>query len=369
MAEHEVKCDGTDVKWFFILLPFTLFLPLVFMQSQPQKFTIWMMSDPHVIADLPERRVLVEAFNQMESVDWDVALILGDFAAGGWPTQAECDEIQDQFSDALITSTHTISDVYVLAGNHDADTGMQWFINCLNPKSITGRTRPVTGWHDFYYFDQANIRLLMMSDKNDQARDVGGRGGEFNSARGGYPAGKMRGVTFDWFKAQVIDNPDKILIAAHHHMLRGTTTGTERWGGVYWGYHGYFREGWPECASFICFVGNEKNEGQPIIDFLNQNPGKLAMWLGGHTHLREPMEVKAGRSPIETTHGGTHFINAGALTGSWGAGVSMSTVLEFTQCSDQVRVRRFLHQEWNGAPVGFYAPAEMTLTLPRAYDC
>lgn len=315
------------------------------------------MGDPHLMTDRDrlDREVLVEVFEQGEAFAWDIALILGDFSAGEWPTQAECDEIARQFAAAFAASAHHRGQVYTIAGNHDADIGMVWFQTCLDPIGQTGRPYPVTGTFDHYTFETGNLRFLMMSDRNDVPRRFGGRGLETDPNRGGYPAGKMKPVTFEWLKGEVTSDTDNILIAAHHHMLFETTLATERWGGVYWRYHGAFvDEGFPECASYLCIIGPDKRPGA-IPAVLAANPGRVALWLGGHTHPRAPGDYTVNhhgvrRGVIEQAHGGTWFVNAAALTLGYAPGPSMSKLITFTDGSQIVIIQTIIHDPglWAG---------------------
>ena len=61
-----------------------------------------------------------------------------------------------------------------------------------------------------------NLLVLMMADRNDYAPPVGrivaGRG------RGGRPAGAVTLETFQWWRNQVEEHRDAIVLSAHHSV-------------------------------------------------------------------------------------------------------------------------------------------------------
>jgi hypothetical protein len=80
------------------------------------------------------------------------------------------------------------------------------------------------------------------------------------------------------------------------------------------------------------------------------------MWLGGHTHTA-PDDTYGGKSHIERRWG-TVFMNVAGLTKyqtAPGTGVPRSWLLTFTEGSDQVTVRCYLHGD-EYAPQGWYPP-------------
>ncbi|MGI9430089.1 MAG: hypothetical protein ACR2NM_15625 [Bythopirellula sp.] len=142
------------------------------------------------------------------------------------------------------------------------------------------------GAFERYRFDVGNIRFLMMSDVNEKSQ-AKGRG-----ELGGDPGGVVTQETFDWWVDQVEDNHrDKIIVSAHHYLLRDTTVATGEWEGMKrdrngrWetDYHGFYAEGTPQAASYLYWVGGLGGEGQ-FERWLDDNPGKVDFWLGGHTH-------------------------------------------------------------------------------------
>ncbi len=57
----------------------------------------------------------------------------------------------------------------------------------------------------------------MLADTNDVPTPVG-RGHSEAANSGGYPAGAVTRETFRWWKQQVLDNQDKIIVTVCHHV-------------------------------------------------------------------------------------------------------------------------------------------------------
>jgi hypothetical protein len=227
------------------------------------------------------------------------------------------------------------------------------------------RPYPVTGSWERYSFRVGNTLFLMMSDRNDLPPPVG------RGAVGGYPAGAVSGETFAWWRDQVADNPDAVIISAHHHMLRETTVGSGDWegyavdsdGNLVSVYHGYLADGGPEGASYLYFVDGVP-KAMAFERYLEAHPGAIDLWLGGHTHAHPDEEI-AGRSHVERRWGVT-FVNCGPLTRYHGAlrSVPMSRLFTFTDGSPLVRVQCYLHTDQLDEP-GFYEDAERLIVLGK----
>lgn len=87
------------------------------------------------------------------------------------------------------------------------------------------------------------------------------------------------------------------------------------------------------------------------------------MWLGGHTHTH-PDDTYGNKSHVETKWG-VHFVNVSALSRHHGQrNVPMSRLM--TLKGNQVRVQCYMHTG-QYAPQGWYAKAERTLKLPKAF--
>lgn len=355
----------------------------------PEVFNVWASSCSHVSKDLARgnRESLADAIRQSEqggaeggpAFDWDIAINVGDFSAEQTsPHDQEGKEVVRQFG-AL--QKHRREDFYCVAGNHDAsmadDPTQWWFRKWIDPTGENSeysgvdpakRPFPIQGTWERYAFRVGNLLFLMMSDRNDVGPPVGR--GEY----GGYPAGAVTEETFRWWQRMVEENPDAIIISAHHHMLKETTVASGPWegflkddaGGWVSHFHGYYPQGGPEGASYLYFVG-DRPDAQAFEGYLAEHPGAIDLWLGGHTHTY-PDDRTGGRSHVETKWD-THFVNVAALTRYHGKDTllrPMSRVLTFTQGSDQVRVQCYLHTS-DYAPQGWYPPARRVLKLSKPF--
>lgn len=374
-----------------------------------QTFKLWVFSDAHVATDkavaeairngmefippvgYPES--LANALRQSEkggklggpAFDWDIALDLGD-NAGLWdiPDDSQGVEVVRQYS---VLEKHKREDIYPIAGNHDASPGTTsaegglpdnwWFRKYVDPMGefsefskvdASKRPYPAEGTWERYTFKVGNVRFLMMSDRNDLPYPVGRR-----ETGGGSPAGAVTRDTFQWWKDLVEADPDEIKISCHHHMLRETTVasgdfeavsqypdGTYRHGR----YHGV--DGVPEGASYLYFLEDEP-KAQAFEHYLEEHPGAVDIWLGGHTHTH-PDDLKGGRSHIEKKWS-TNFVNCAQLSKfhSFVTCPPMSRYFTFTVGSPLVRVQCYLHDD-SHAPEGWYPPGERVLELGKPFE-
>jgi len=351
-------------------------------ESKP--FRLWATPDSHVDKDINPpsienaiaRESLAEAIRQSEGTnndrapafDWDIALHLGDFSATqGFPNDDVGEEVIRQFA---TLRKHRREQFYSLVGNHDAsgpnELTQWWFKKWVDPTGKntqfsgvdpTRRPYPVNGTWERYSFQVGNILFLMMGDRNDGGAPVG------RGERGGYPAGAVTGETFEWWKSMVENNQDKVIVSAHHHMLRETTVASGPWEGSR--YHGYFPDGGPKGASYLYFVDG-KPDAQAFEKYLAAYPGAIDLWLGGHTHAK-PDDTYGGRSHIEKKWGVT-FINVAALTLHHAATRSpKSRLLTLVPGSKEVKVQCYLHSD-HFAPRGWYKPAERIINLNKAFS-
>ncbi len=350
-------------------------------------FNLWACGCSHVHTDIRHgRESLAEAIRQSESggeqggppFDWDIMLHLGDLSGQqDSPQDEHGEEVVRQFA---AVERHQRENIYNLLGNHDAscpDEPTQWWFRKwvdpmgLNP-DVSGvhsdrRPFPTSGTWERYTISIGNMLILMLGDRNDGGPPAG------RAERGGYPAGKVTRETFEWWKDTVEANPSKIIVTCHHHMLRETTVASGPWEGVKGNYHGWFDEehhpelppGAPVGASHLYFVGDEP-DSSAFTDYLQEHPGAVDLWLGGHTHTH-PDDTYGGRSHIEQKWGVT-FINVAALTKYhvMSKAVPMSRLLSFEKGSDVVTVRCYLHTD-DYAPQGWYDKAQREAPLRTAF--
>ena len=347
--------------------------------AQPSRDTLnlWAFSDAHVGTDKRNgRESLVEAIRHAESdFDWEIALDMGDQSGGqAVPQDEEGEEVVRQFQ-AL--KKHRREDIYNVCGNHDR-SGLDepknwWWRKWVDPlgestkfSQVDPRRRKykTEGTWERYSFRVGNILFLMMSDINEPSQKVG------RGVLRGNPGGVVTGETFAWWKQMVESNRDKIIVSAHHYMLKNTTVASGEWEGMRkdengnWKahYHGYFPQGSPKGASYLYWV-DSKPDAQAFEKYLEANPGAVALWLGGHTHTN-PDDTYGGKSHIETKWG-VHFINVSAVSAYHGrTNIPMSRVL--TIQGNQVRVRCYLHTSRH-APQGWYPKVERTLSLGATF--
>lgn len=368
-------------------------------KAKSDTVAVWVTGDPHVEKDIKkDRQSIAEALRQSEGdqgFDWEVMLILGDFAASKHlPGREVAEEVVRQMQ---ILDGRRVEDIYAIAGNHDASwigqEGPAWFERFLDPAGgfespfdPAKRRYPVEGNWERYKFQIGNVLFLMLSDYNTAPRPVGwGRKDEEGTIF--QASGAVTRETFDWWKSQVLNNQDKIIVTTHHHPLRGTTTRSKPGGGK--GLHctdcsplkgegtGYLyyivENSDPENFSFTHnandfndFLDNFQAEhGRPAIDF----------WLAGHSHATTPHQEVDGQGLIEERYGVT-FVQSSALTFFWGGGVPMSRLIEFKDGSDKVQLRTYLHDSKQLTPrgnkntweVGFYKEVEQELTLRHSFQ-
>lgn len=349
------------------------------------RLELWSFSDAHVGTDVNRgRRSLAEAIQHSERGSaeggepfrWDLALDLGDMSGEQDPPEdAEGEEVVEQFRAGL--REHAREQIYDLGGNHDRGDPEEpdglWWRRWVDPlgenPSRSGvdrlnRPYPIDGTWERYSFQVGNVLFLMMSDINEPTQRPG------RGALGGNPGGVVSGDTFRWWVEMVEANQDKIIVTAHHYVLRETTVASGRWEGVRrrpdgtWEshYHGYKPQGTPAGASYLYWVDGRPDAGA-FEDYLAANPGAIDVWMGGHTHTH-PDDTHGGRSHIEKRWG-VWFANISALTAHHGpTSMPMSRVWSFE--GQTARVRCYLHTS-DHAPQGFYPPAERNLDLAKSF--
>jgi len=352
--------------------------------DKAKTFRIWVFSDAHVGRDKKygPRDSLAEALRQSESAsgfDWDIALDLGDMSGEvSTPQDPEGEEIVRQFG---VLKRHRREQVYDLSGNHDRSGLDQapawWWRKWVDPTGehtefshveAAKRPFPMDGTWERYSFRVGNLLFLMMSDINEPAQKVG------RGTLGGNPGGVVSGETFRWWKRMVDENPSAIIVSAHHYMLKNTTVASGEWEGMRreekggwksW-YHGYWPQGTPQGASFLYWVDSKQDSGA-FENVLAAAPGRVDLWLGGHTHTN-PDDTYGGKSHIERRWG-TTFINVAELTRYMGETenlVPRSWLLTFTDGSNEVSARCYLHTN-DYAPQGWYSKFDRVIKLSKPF--
>jgi hypothetical protein len=353
--------------------------------GSPTRFRVWVFSDAHVGRDKKNgaRDSLAEAISQSESAsgfDWNIALDLGDMSGDvGLPKDSEGEEIVRQFG---VLKKHRREQIYDLSGNHDR-SGLDepqawWWRKWIDPTgehtefshvAAAKRPFPIDGTWERYSFRAGNVLFLMMSDINEPTQKVG------RGTLGGNPSGVVSGETFHWWKSMVEQNPSSIIISAHHYMLKDTTTASGEWEGMRrdekggwkdW-YHGYYEgKGTPQGASYLYWVDSKQDSGA-FENFLGASPGRVALWLGAHTHTA-PDDTYGSKSHIERRWG-TTFINVAGLTKYMGAPencVPRSWLLIFTDSSEEVTAQCYAHTS-DHVPQGWYPNFDRVIKLSKQF--
>ena len=333
------------------------------------ELAVWAGACSHVHTDLDHgRESFAEAIRQSEgygpgeapAFDWDVMLHLGDLSG----TQAPPDEhagleVQRQWESLR---EHRREQIYNVVGNHDGtgpdEPTQWWFREMIDPTGdhpetsgvdADRRPYPVHGTWERYWFEVGNVRFLMMGDRNDGGPPIGRARPE--DGHGGYPAGAVTEETFEWWKDQVEANQDKILVTAHHHMLKETTIGSGAWEGIMGTYHGYFEDGAPEGSGYLYFVGDEP-DANAFEEYLADNPGSIDLWLGGHTHAR-PGTTFGGKTHVERKWDVT-FVNVAPMTRHHVSGsIPLTRLFTFADGEKLAEAACYLHTD-DLAPIGWY---------------
>lgn len=366
-----------------VLLATTALEPGSARGAPPKTFRVWVFADAHVGTDKAHgRESLAIALRQSESapeLEWDIALDLGDLSgAQGTPQDEEGQEVVRQFGELR---RHRREQIYDLSGNHDRsgldETQAWWWRKWVDPTGehtefsgvdATKRPYAVEGTWERYAFRVGNLLFLMMSDINEPSQKVG------RGTLGGNPGGVVSGETFRWWKRMVQENPASIIVSAHHYVLKDTTVASGLWEGMQraedgtWKprYHGYFPQGTPQGASFLYWVDSKQDSGA-FEHALAAAPASVDLWLGAHTHT-VPDDTYGGKSHIEQRWG-TTFINTAGLTlyhSVPGTAVPRSWLLTFTEGSDEVTARCYLHGD-EYAPHGWYPKVDRVIRLSKPF--
>lgn len=347
---------------------------------------LWTFSDAHVGTDLGQGRTsLADALRHSEfggreggpSFEWDLALDLGDMSGGQEPPEdPEGEQVVAQFEAGL--SEHDRSQIYSLGGNHDRNApdepdGLWWrrWVDPLgeNPGTsgvdAANRPFPVEGTWERYSFTVGNVLFLMMSDINEPTQRPG------RGVLGGNPGGVVSGDTYRWWMDMVERNRDKIIVTAHHYVLKDTTVASGDWEGLQrtadggWKshYHGYKPQGNPRGASYLYWVDSVA-DSRAFESYLEAHPGAIDLWLGGHTHTH-PDDTHGGKSHLEQRYG-VWFANISALTAHHGP-TSMPMSRHWRIVGDRATVRCYLHTSQHAAQ-GWYDPAQREITLNKAFQ-
>jgi len=342
---------------------------------------VWVFGCSHVTHDVSGGfNTVRDAIADAEAVGFDIAVNLGDVTGLGLPSADDGAVWLSQVNSGL--SSHIAEDIYSICGNHDrtAERGVNsgsWFRRFVDPlgefprqSGINKARRPyaINGDWQRYNIKIGNLRLLFISDIN-RSKNPG------RSNTDGDPGGVVTSGTVKWWESQLSRASDagEIAITFAHYLPRDTTTATGRYEGGTLddaGNYSPFYHGpgstMGKCSSYLAFV--DSKEGRPFIDYMEQNPGLCALWVGAHNHVKPEKEV-GGKGHVETLHGCT-FIQNGALTRLHHSRAKerypRSQFFTFTSGSSTASMRTYYHEDTDYSSRGL-AQASTALSLPRAF--
>ena len=339
----------------------------------PENLTIWASGCPHIKKeiDLAARNPIEESIGQLESenITYTLGLILGDFASQQTaPDSTEGDEIQ---ADLDFTSTNPAKNHYMSMGNHDGsyfdahDTEDWWFKTYVEDATTKSYVYSVLSGstYDMFAFLVGNVIFIISADKNSVPYPAGRGSTNETNVSGGHPSGTWEAAQMKQFVKWTTAYKDYIIVVGTHHTVRDTTfssglgenrilptngpSGMSEGGG---------------CLYTIVENIRQINYGDVWVKYLTDTNGLIDVWASSHVHPDEAEATQAGRSMIETAHGGTHFINAAGLSDQHGFDAfKMSRLFDFVAGSSTLTIRRFDHEGTIGVN------ASTTKTLSTAY--
>lgn len=378
-----------------VLIPLLMLCSAQGKEPDARTFRVWATSCAHVPADIRRgRESMADAIRQSEGdfdgapgFEWDIMIDAGDLSAHQFPPG-------DRDGQELIRQYHAMrkhrrEQIYNVPGNHDApyyDHGPgSWFQKWGDPlgkhtefSGVDPRRRPfpVEGTWERYRFEAGNVLFLMLADRNDVPEPVG-RGHSRDARKGGYPAGAVTRQTFEWWKQQVLQNQDKIIVTVHHHALRDTTIASGRGEGNP-RYHG--ASGGAEGSSYLYYLIENDNpsdfrfirDAHLFEDFLSDfhkqhGRGAIDLWVAGHTHVKGPEDNWGGKT-ITEQRWGVGFLQVAALTRHHAGSHPMSRLLTFAAGQARIKTDVYLHDtSYRDHPIGWYAAASKTLPLRHEF--
>lgn len=382
-------------------------------------FNAWLTTCSHLIGPTGNPNALSRAINQSKGMDkkapgfkWDILVDLGDWTASQDPPGHEEGEALQKLLKKTLGSDR--GKFFTLSGNHDGEQ-RDWkpgefakkyvnplgeqqyfdtsgFQNQQRPKT-EGFTQlinyPGTRW-DRYLIRTGNVVWIMLSDRNEYdhlAEKRGdfsgdfqaGRGSDLGMPKGGYPSGSVTVDTFDWWK-KVLEDPqfsDDIFITAHHLLPANTTITTDD--GEPGAYHGKSGSLGPkgEIGGQLYWLREYGEEGEeinqyaqtrPFLNYLQDHPGAIAAWIGGHSHIHGPDAIINGRG-ISVRKYGVNFLSVGALTDSHAGGTNqMSRLLSFEEGKDEAIANVYVHKSKDGTPLGWNKASARRISLGKKFQ-
>jgi hypothetical protein len=356
-------------------------------------FSLWATSDAHVVreelaescnpAAVPREsmRIAVEQADGPMGFSYDIGVQLGDLLDYDHESIAGYEKYLAQLAHSAKDRHHW----YHVGGNNDENSVLndgvsmdnEYYRKYIDPVGVftptsgivnAQRPCPVTGTYERYCFDNGNMRLLFLSDRNDLPAPYGRGEGGF------YVDGAITLETYQWLVYQVISNPDRIIAVLCHHPLRDTTIGTgidESFEGEYMSFNdpGARENPIHRLQTVLHQVYDVDDFDSPkYSSLLDQNSGMVDLWISGHVHHRVD-ETYNGRGKYSYAYGG-HHLNVGTICRyRHHANIisAQSTLFRFVDGSNQVESAVYVHDHPTIAQ-GFYEPERRQLSLKHAFS-
>lgn len=239
--------------------------------DNPEEFYIWLVSDWHNGGGF-DKGAHAECFNQsfVHFPEWDIALAVGDITDDGTP--AHYNLTIDYYNYSMANSAnHTRESVYMLAGNHDGESGASawnpWNLYAdplgLNPTTsyVNNSLRPfnitnATGLPDTQlYYEiilsnetlKTNIVVLMIG-VNVNSTDNGGSPCDYPNE------------AYNWWVKRLENHTSDIVITCTHHPLEHIGLGS----------YGVNMSS-SDSVNYENYINNTHNES-------------VDLWLNSHNH-------------------------------------------------------------------------------------
>jgi len=299
-------------------------------------YNVYFLSDAQdsdIGTDMPFSEVIEDS-----NVDftWEVAFFIGDLVDdGGKPSEYA------QFFRIRNDSVKAREQWYFLTGNHEryeAADAENW-LKYVDPMGENESTSFVNNSNRTYQLENAsqycyevkiggNVVVLMM-------------GVYLPTSNYAYPY-------FDWWKARVENNTDKIVITCTHQPLYRS------------GLSNYSHTG----------VDNFVDTSTQFQDYLATHPDACDLWLCGHFHFRttETRIVYAHEVNDDDLNMNTTFMYIACVLGNNDNNRAHTYLFNFTNGSNILKVGEYNHEHdcWNYS--GDNNPGNVTITLSRDFE-
>ena len=346
-----------------------------------KEFRIQLVGCTHCTKDDAEGRdSITEAFeaNYYNGIYSDIAICHGDFYATADPVESPTNDadgviISNQLNEG---SKFNRENVYTLRGNHDAGAGnydvYNKYVDDFGENTVTSGVNNSLRPHNiirngsdegYYAFINNNAIFFIIGDRNEMAAPVGRDG----SPASGYPSGAMSRDCWEFIKAQIALHPNKTAFVHAHHLLKDTTLATPDNDGVNGGWHSPL--GKPEASGRLEDIWDDDTDtssnASEIVTWMTNNPGKIFMWCGAHTHCYIN-ETYNGKSQYEQVYG-THFLNVGSASLHHSGRDALTRVMLFQEGSAELNIFQFVISSTTEDDKQIYHPNTLTLTMPNTF--